>query len=162
MSEFLRSCYHESAHALVARGLKRRFESVGLDRNGGAMRGEPLPPNASAEEIERALIVIFAGREGEKYVPEFARGHDGPWLTPGEMVALDTEPDGDGRPSDAEIIEHYRAIIGDEAVTRAQETAEELVERKWRVGHLERLADELMLHGALTASEIEALLAVPA
>lgn len=73
MSERVRIAYHEAGHALIARSLGRALESVSLSFAGGLVRQEPLAENATDDEIERALVVVFAGPEAERYAPETPR-----------------------------------------------------------------------------------------
>jgi hypothetical protein len=166
VNERLRIAYHEAGHALVARSLGRRVDSVSLapDR-GGAMRGEPLGPDATDEELERALVVVFAGSEAERYAPsgpDPARNGDDPWFSDGEMAAMAlNEKSEEKRPSDEDVIAHYTARIGAEAVERARELAAELVDRLAALGRLELLADELLWRSHLTGGDVERLLETP-
>jgi ATP-dependent Zn protease len=159
--------YHEAGHALVALDFKRRVDSVSLVPGGGRMRQEPLAPDATGEEIERALVVIFAGAEAERYAPpkSWERNGGDPWLTDGELAMLarpetdEARSDDEKRPSDEDVIAHYTERIGSEAIERAREFAREYVERLHVVGRLKRLADELLFRGHLTGDDVERLMA---
>jgi hypothetical protein len=157
--EHVRTAYHEAGHALVARDLGRRVDSISVGVGGGFLRQEPLAPNGTDEEIERALVIIFAGAEAEKHAPDVPwQGNGGdPWLTDGELAILAARDE--NPPSDEAAIEHYTERIGAEAVERARELAAELVERMHAIGRLERLADELLFRGHLTGDDVERLLA---
>jgi hypothetical protein len=156
----LRLAYHEAGHALVALFLGRSVESVSIGPGGGVVRQEPLPAEATDEEIKRGLVVVFAGQEAERYAPPQERDDDDPWLTPQEMVMLDAEPVVLDAPSDEAVIEHFTKRLGPEEVDDARAFAAEIVERQWRVGRLEQLADELLWRTSLAGEDIERLLGV--
>jgi hypothetical protein len=163
----LRLAYHESGHALIARDLGRRVESVAISPDGGAVHEEPLAPNGTPEEIERGLVVVFAGLAAQNYAPpgpispaalEKADSNGG--IVPG-LVAL-RDVDFQATPSDDDVVEHYRERIGDEAVERAKVLAYQLVDRKYLIGQLQQIADELLWRGVLSGDDLEKLLASPA
>ena len=165
----IRLAYHEAGHALVALSFGARVKSVSFGPDGGFVRREPLTPGETPEEIERDLVIAFAGPEAERYAPQtWDQWNHGPWLTDGEERALQATPGtGDSPlswelPSDKDVIEEYTKQLGDEFVERAREFAVELVDRAYRTGRLEKLADELFIRGDLTGEEIERLLAVRA
>jgi hypothetical protein len=164
MSELPRLAYHEAGHALVARSLGRRVDSVSVTLDGGATRGSPLAQDASPAEVEQALTVVFAGRCAERHAPaalyvprEWA---DDPYFTVGEMTAQDVAAkNGDSeRPSDDDVVAHLSARIDAEAVDRARALAEELVWRQAELGRLEALASELLRRSHLSGEEVEEIL----
>lgn len=158
----LRYCYHEAGHALIARDLGRKVESLAASAVGGAVREEALAPNGTEEEIRRGLLVVFAGREGEKYAPldRPAKAEENGHVSVGELEALSlTHLALESAPSDEAVIAHYTERIGREAVEEARELAVELVARKAATGTLERLADELSWRGVITGDELEVILA---
>jgi hypothetical protein len=158
----LRLAYHEAGHALAAQFFSRRIESVSIGPNGGALRQEPLPPEATNEEIKQGLVVVFAGVEAERYAPPQERDKDDPWLTPQEMAVLGAEPVVMDRPSDEDVIDHYTKRLGTQEVEDARAFAAEIVDRFWRVGRLEQLADELLWRTSLSGEDIERLLGATA
>ena len=165
----VRCAWHESAHAVVAVRLGRHVESVSLDpaTGAGVTKAEPLPPDASPGEIERALVVALAGREGERWVPELPsraseNGRDDPYFSGLELTAMVAVEESAERPTDEAAIEHYRQKIGDEAIERARALSAELVERAAVVGQLEAVADALLLNAHLDARDLEAILDAPA
>lgn len=161
MSLALRVAYHEAGHALAAHFLGRRVESVSIGPGGGgAVRQEPLPAEATDEQIKHGLVVVFAGPEAERYAPAEVRDDDEPWLTPQEMVVLDAEPVVLGGASDEDVIAHYTERLGPEEVEDARAFAAEIVERQYRAGRLEQLADELLWRTSLAGEDIELLLRV--
>lgn len=165
MSERVYTAYHEAAHALVALSLGRRIESVSLGPGGGMLRGEPLAPDATDEEIELGLTVVFAGSEAERYAPsgpDPQRNGDDPYFTSGELAAMALKDESGDVPSDEDVIRHYTERLGEEAIERARSLAAELVEREAAIGRLELLADELLWRNHLTGDDIERLLGAPA
>jgi membrane-associated protease RseP (regulator of RpoE activity) len=124
-----RLAFHEAGHALAAQFLGRRVESVSIGPGGGQMRQEPLPAEATDDEIKLGLVVVFAGPEAERYAPSQERNEDDPWLTPQELVMLDAEPIVSGGPSDEAVIDHYAERLGPEEVEDARAFAAEIVER---------------------------------
>ena len=158
----LRLAFHEAGHALAANFLGRRVESVQIGPGGGVVRQEPLQAEATDEEIKRGLVVVFAGVEAERYAPPQERDEDNPWLTPQEMATLDAEPVVSDAPSDEDVIDHFTKRLGPEEVEDARAFAAEIVERQYRVGRLEQLADELLWRPSLTGEDIERLLRAPA
>ena len=165
----VKCAWHEAAHVVVAVRLGRHVESVSLDpaTGAGVTVAEPLAPDASPAEIERALVVALAGREGERWVPELPsraseNGRDDPYFSAQELAAMVATEESAERPTDEEAVEHYRKSIGDEAIERARTLAAELVERSAVVGQLEVVADALLLHAHLDARDLEAILDAPA
>jgi hypothetical protein len=157
----LRVAYHEAGHALAAHFLGRRVESVSIGPGGGgALRQEPLAAEATDEEIKQGLVVVFAGPEAERYAPAEERDDDEPWLTPQEMAVLDAEPVALGEPTDEDVIDHFTKRLGAEEVDDARAFAAEIVERQYRAGRLEQLADELLWRTSLAGDDIERLLGV--
>lgn len=165
MSARLLTAYHEAAHVLAARFLGRSVESVSLAFASGVVQQEPLKPDATDEEIKHGLVVVLAGSAAERYAPAGPapeqNGGD-PWFTESELAAMDAVDGQAERPSDEDVIEHYRARIGDEAIEDARDFAAEIVERMYRSGRLESLADEILFRGHLTGDDIERLLGAPA
>jgi hypothetical protein len=164
MSELPRLAYHEAGHALVARSLGRRVDSVSVTLGVAATRGAALARDASADEVEAALTVVFAGRCAERHAPaalyvprEWA---DDPYFTVGEMTAQDVaDKEGDReRPSDDDVVAHLSARLDAAAADRARALAEELVWREAEVGRLEALATELMRRNHLSGADVEAIL----
>jgi hypothetical protein len=161
----VRGAYHEAGHVLVSRSLGRPVESVSAapQGSGGVTRGVPLPPDATADEIEQALVVVFAGEAAEEYADRAAapasngNDHD-PWFTVGELEALADVGESAGTPSDRAAVDHYRELIGEERVERARALAAELVWRLATVGQLSKLAAELSTRNRLTSDEIEQIL----
>lgn len=156
----LQMSYHEAAHALIARSLGRPVEVVSILAEGGGVTATagPIAGDRSPEALEQALVIVFAGDVGSAYAPRSgnpdiaaAAGANGGGVVP-------TEGDAYG-PTDAEIIERYRADLGDEAIERARALAVELVDRMAVLGVLERVADRLYLSGLLTADDLERLVA---
>jgi ATP-dependent Zn protease len=157
----VRLAYHEAGHALVARSLGRRVESVSLSLKGGLVRQEPLESGATDEEIERALVVVFAGCEAEQYAPfgpDPKRNGDDPYFTDGELAAMALGDESGDVPSDEDVVAHYTERIGEEATERARSLAAELVERKHAIGQLKLLADELLWRNHMTGEDVERLL----
>ena len=74
---------------------------------------------------------------------------------------LDAEPVVTDAPSD-DVIEHFTKRLGPEEVDDARAFAAEIVEREYRVGRLEQLADELLWRTSLTGDDVERLLRAPA
>ena len=164
----VRAAWHESAHAVTALRLGRHVESVSLDplTGAGVTVAEPLSPDASPAEVERALVVALAGREGERWVPELPsraseNGRDDPYLSAQGLAAMVAVEESAERPTDEDVIAHYEERIGAEAVERAGALARELVERSAVVGQLELVADALLLHAHLDARDLEAILDAP-
>ena len=146
MSLGLRVAYHEAGHALAAHFLGRRVESASIGRGGGGVvRQEPLPAEATDEEIKRGLVVVFAGEAAERYAPVQERADDDPWLTPAEMGMLDAEPVVIDAPSDEAVVEHFTKRLGLEEVEDARAFATEIVERHWQAGRLEQLAGRALV-----------------
>ena len=165
MSERVATAWHEAGHALVARALGRRVESVSIGMRGGSMRQEPLPPDASDEEIESALVVVLAGAEAERLAPAGPapeRNGDDPWLSDGELAAIAAEDSSGDRVSDEDVIARFAERIGEEAIERARELAAELVLRYAALGRLEQLADEILFRSHLTGDDLDRLLGAPA
>jgi hypothetical protein len=155
----VRLAWHEAGHALIARSLGRRVESVSIGPGGGAVREEPLAPNGTDEEIESSLAVVFAGLEAERYAPSGPeRNGDSPWFTPEEVAMLEAEPVLADGPSDDAVVEHYESRLGAEAVERARELSRELVMREHVIGRLGQLAGELLWRHELTGPDLERLL----
>jgi hypothetical protein len=73
------------------------------------------------------------------------------------MVPLGPEAADPAAPSDEDVIAHYTERLGPEAIEDARSFAAELVEREFRIGRLERLADELLWRPSLSGEEIEVL-----
>ena len=71
---------------------------------------------------------------------------------------LDAEPVVVDAPSDEAVIEHFTKRLGAQEVEDARAFAAEIMERHWRVGRLEQLADELLWRTSLTGEDIELLL----
>ena len=164
----LRLAYHEAAHGLVARDLQRPVELISLlepDYGGATKTGAPIAGDRTPEALEQGLLIVLAGEIGESYAPI------GPHVPDAEAHA---ETNGGARgapassapartgPSDEEIVEHYRAELGDGVVERARMLAAHLVDRKHATGRLELVADRLLLSGVLTGEELERLLSAPA
>lgn len=129
------------------------------------LRGESLAPEATDEELERGLVVVFAGQEAERYAPSGPdpnRNGDDPYFTEGELAYLALKDESGEVPSDVDVITHYTERLGEEAVERARSLAAELVERMHVLGKLERLADELLWRNHLTGEDVERLLEAPA
>ena len=129
------------------------------------MRQEPLPPDASDEEIESTLVVVLAGAEAERLrtgrsCPE--RNSDDPWLSDGELAAIAAEDSSGDRVSDEDVIARFAERIGEEAIERAREFAAELVLRYAALGRLEQLADEILFRSHLTGDDLDRLLGAPA
>jgi hypothetical protein len=160
-----RGAFHEAGHALVSRALGRSVASVSINplSGGGVTIGEPLRGDATPKEIEAALTVAFAGEAAEEYadgaVTPVRNGSSAdPYFTLGELSALADADTANGRPSDGEAIDHYRARIGAEAVERARALAVELVWREASLGRLSLLAGEIFARHHLNDTEIEQIL----
>jgi hypothetical protein len=125
------------------------------------VRQEPLPPDATDDEIKQGLVVVFAGQEAERYAPR-ERNDDDPWLTPQELAMLDAEPVVLDAPTDEAVVEHFTERLGAEEIEDARDFAAEIMERHWRVGRLGQLADELLWRTSLTGEDVERLLRAPA
>jgi hypothetical protein len=161
----VKAAYHEAGHALVAKSLGRAVESVSVAPLGvgGAVNGEPLPSDATPDQIEKALVVAFAGQAAEEYADRAAapasNGSVGdPYFSLGELSALADSEAARDKPRDREVIAYYRDLIGDEAVQRAHELAVELVWRFASLGRLSLLAGELCARNHLTNTEIDEIL----
>jgi hypothetical protein len=161
----VRAAFHESAHALLSRDFRRPLELVAISPDGGVTKASaPFAGDGSDEELERAVVLVLAGEIGATYAPaaplnveaaSHAGTNGGPDPYAG-LLATAGLPDG---PSDHDVVERAREILGDEAIERARALAVELVERKATTGILQRLADELLWRGALTGDELERILA---
>ena len=115
------------------------------------MNTVPVPSTEWSERI--------AADEAERYAPpDVERDHDDPWLTPQEMVMLDAEPVVSDAPSDEDVIDHFTKRLGPKEVEDARAFAAEIVERHYRAGCLEQLADELLWRTSLAGEDIERLL----
>ena len=164
--------YHEAGHALVARNFGARVKSVLFFPGGGAVVREPFEPGETPEELERDLVIAFAGREAERHAPPISSWDD-PWFTEGELALLplpesvtrtaDETADETFRlpedaPSDADVIARETERLGPEAAESAREFAAELVDRFYRTGKLERLAQEIFVCGRLSADDLDRVL----
>ena len=164
----IRLAYHEAGHALVARDFGARVKSVLFFPGGGAVVREPFEPGETPEELERDLVIAFAGREAERHAPQISSWDD-PWFTAGELALLplpesatrtadETLKPPEDAPSDDDVIARETERLGPEAAASAREFAAELVDRFYRSGKLERLAREIFVCGRLSADDLDRLL----
>ena len=167
MSSSVRLNYHEAGHALIARALGRPLDLVALGPDGGMIKAtSPLAGEGSPEALEESLVVTFAGEIAERYAPSsplsmsaalHADSNGGP--DPFAGLLTTSEHELTEQPSDDELVEHYRARLGDEVIERARALAVELVDRKAVLGDLELVADRLLLAGLLTSDDLDRILA---
>ena len=159
----VRHAFHEAGHVLVSHAYGWKVDRVSLAANGGILRHSkpPITEDSSDEEVERGLVVLFAGREAEAYAPAGSNhaSTNGGDLSVDALVSL-VEPDSeiDDGPSDDQVVEHYAGRLGPERVAAARELAAELVSRWATVGLLEALADGLLWRGELSGADVEVLL----
>jgi hypothetical protein len=160
----VRHAYHEAGHVLVSHAYGWKVDRVSLAVNGGIVRHSepPITEDSTDEDLERGLVVLFAGREAEAYAPAGSNhaSTNGGDLSVDALVSL-IEPDSeiDDGPSDEQVVEHYAGRLEPERVAAARELAAELVSRWATLGRLEKLADDLLWRGELTGADIEVLLA---
>lgn len=159
----VRHAYHEAGHVLVSHAFGWKVDRVSLALNGGIVRHSepPITEDSNDEDLERGLVVLFAGREAEAYAPAGSNhaSTNGGDLSVDALVSL-IEPDTaiDDGPTDDQVVEHYAGRLGPDRVAAARELAAELVERWATVGRLEALADELLWRGELSGADVEVLL----
>jgi hypothetical protein len=142
-SETNRVAYHEAGHVLVGLGLGRQIDSASLALHGGGVtKFVKGAVDATLEQLERGLVMLFADKAAERFAPSFAFpgtwSDDDPWLWPSEElaaeVASDKNPDIRGLPTDEDQVGRIEARVGAEAVERARALAEELVLPECRAG----------------------------
>lgn len=158
----VRDAWHESGHACVAHRVGRKVKRVSIsEAGGGVMCQEPLGGEVSDDDVQRLATIFLAGTEGEKYAPVGPISADANGSGEFSWTAVEALLEQDGlrdSPTDDDAISLYAGRLGAERMEEARALAEELVGRAFVVGHLERVADALLLHSAISGADLEEIL----